>query len=53
MMAKLDFDDGRFSYQPTKVIYRGKEFPAPVDGVVLMAWDYIGELLEERQKERR
>jgi len=36
------------TYNPTSVIFLGKEFPAPVDIVILMAWQYIGNLLREK-----
>ncbi len=42
----LELHDGNLSCNYTKVIYRGKEFPAPVDIVVLLAWDHIICLLQ-------
>ena len=39
--------DGSLSYSGyMTVIYRGEEFPAPVDVTILMARDYIIHLLE-------
>lgn len=32
-----------------KVIYKGKEFSAPVNILVLMSWDYIIYLLKNKQ----
>ena len=36
------------TYNPTSVIFLGKEFPAPVDIIILLAWQYIGNLLREK-----
>ncbi len=46
----LELHDGSLSCGYTKVIYRGKEFPAPVDIVVLLAWDYVIHLLQTSNK---
>lgn len=46
-MNELELDNGKLSYQPTKVIYKDKEFPAPVDIITLLAWDYVVELLKK------
>jgi hypothetical protein len=43
----IEIHDGGLSYSGyTKVIYRGKEFTAPVDIVILCVWDYMIHLLE-------
>lgn len=49
-MTLIESDNGRLVYQPTKVVYRGKEFQAPVFLRTLLAWDYIYELLKEKKK---
>jgi len=46
----LELHDGSLSCSYTKVIYRGKEFPVPVDIVVLLAWDYVIHLLQTSNK---
>jgi hypothetical protein len=42
----LELDNGRLVWQPTKVIYKGKEFPAPVFLSTILGWDYIAHLLK-------
>lgn len=42
----LELDNGSLTYQPTCVIYNGKEFKAPIDMIVLMSYDYIYQLLK-------
>lgn len=42
----IESDTIGLSYQPKKVVHKGKEFPAPVDISVLLAWDYIIYLLK-------
>lgn len=42
----LELDNGSLTYQPTCVIYKGKEFKAPIDILILMSYDYIYELLK-------
>ena len=43
----IEIHDGSLGYiNYTTVIYRGKEFTAPVDISILYAWDYIIHLLE-------
>lgn len=46
----IEHHDGSLSIDGlwTKVIYRGKEYPAPVDITVLMAYDYILYLLKNK-----
>jgi hypothetical protein len=47
MIIELHY--GSLYYYPTKVIYKKKEFKAPIDIIVLMSWDYIcTELLNKR-----
>ena len=45
----MEMHNGSLSYEVTKVIYKGKEFDAPVDASVLMQWDYIYELLKNKK----
>jgi len=46
--------DGSLGYvNYTTVIYRGKEFTAPVDILILYAWDYIIHLLETEKYKLR
>jgi hypothetical protein len=44
-MQRLQNDTIGLTYRPTKVIYKGKEFTAPVFLTTLQSWDYIGNLL--------
>jgi hypothetical protein len=44
----MEIHNGNLSYEVKKVIYRGKEFDAPIDISVLMAWDYIYQLLKNK-----
>ena len=44
-MNKLELDNGSLVWHPTKVIYKGKEFPAPVYLTTLQSWDLIASLL--------
>jgi hypothetical protein len=44
----MEIHNGSLSYEVTKVIYKGKEFDAPVEISVLMSWDYIYELLKKK-----
>lgn len=38
----IEIHDGSLTYNGYKtVIYKGKEFKAPIDIVILQAWDYI------------
>jgi len=46
-MLIVEIDNNQLSYQVTKVIYKGKEFQAPINITTLMAWDYIIELLNK------
>tara|TARA_R110000868_G_scaffold44523_2_gene148550 strand:+ start:780 stop:938 length:159 start_codon:yes stop_codon:yes gene_type:complete len=51
-MAHIELHDGSLSYNGwTKVIYRGKEFNAPIDALILMAWDYMIHLIETKSYE--
>ena len=43
---KLELDNGNLVWQPTCVIYKGKEYPAPVYLKTLLAMDYIVDLLK-------
>ena len=43
---QLELDNGRLCYTPTCVIYKGKEYPAPVYLKTLQAMDYIVDLLK-------
>jgi hypothetical protein len=46
---QLDLHDGSLFFNKwTSVIYKGKEFNAPVDIHVLMTWDYIIHLLKNK-----
>ena len=52
VMAHIELHDGSLSYNGwTKVNYRGKEFNAPVDALILMAWDYMIHLIETKSYE--
>jgi hypothetical protein len=42
----LELDNGSLVWQPTKVIYKGKEYPAPVYLTTLQSMDYIVSLLK-------
>jgi len=44
-MNRLELDKGRLCYTPTKVIYKGKQFDAPVFLTTLQSWDYIRSIL--------
>ncbi len=44
-IQKLELDNGSLAWQPTKVIYKGKEYPAPVFLTTLLSMDYIANLL--------
>jgi hypothetical protein len=39
------------SYNPTSVVFLGKEFSAPIDIVILMAWQYIFNLLKKEKND--
>lgn len=43
---QLELDNGKLCYRPTCVIYKGKEYPAPVYLKTLLAMDYIVDLLK-------
>jgi hypothetical protein len=43
---QLELDNGNLVWQPKCVIYKGKEYPAPVYLKTLQAMDYIVELLK-------
>jgi len=45
-MNKLELDNGSLVWQPTKVIYKDKEYPAPVFLTTLLSMDYITNLLK-------
>lgn len=42
----IEIDNGSLCWQPTSVIYKGKEFKTPIDIIILMSYDYILELLK-------
>lgn len=42
----LELDKGNLVWQPTCVIYKGKEYPAPVYLTTLLSMDYIVDLLK-------
>ena len=42
---KLELDNGQLVWQPIKVIYKGKEYPAPVYLTTLQSMDLITKLL--------
>jgi len=44
-MQQLQLDNGQLVWQPTCVIYKGKQFDAPVFLTTLQSWDYIHYLL--------
>ncbi len=43
---QMELDNGQLVWQPTKVIYKGKEYPAPVFLTTLLSMDYITNLLK-------
>lgn len=45
MQNSLELDNGQLVWQPTKVIYKGKEFTAPVFLTTLQSWDLIANIL--------
>jgi hypothetical protein len=45
----IEIHNGSLSYEVTKVIYKDKEFDAPIDVSVLMQWDYIYQLLKNKE----
>jgi hypothetical protein len=45
MENKLELDNGRLVWQPTCVIYKGKQFEVPVFLTTLQSWDLIANLL--------
>ena len=45
-MQQLQSDTIGLTWQPTKVIYKGKEYPAPVYLTTLQSVDYIVSLLK-------
>jgi hypothetical protein len=45
-VSNLELDNGQLVWQPTKVIYKGKEYPAPVFLTTLQSMDYIVDLLK-------
>ena len=44
-MQQLQSDTIGLTYTPTKVIYKGKRFEAPVYLTTLQSWDYIVSIL--------
>jgi hypothetical protein len=44
-MQRLQNDTIGLTYRPTKVIYKGKEFTAPVFLTTLQSWDLIANIL--------
>ena len=46
MENKLELDNGNLVWQPKCVIYKGKEYPAPVYMSTLQSMDYIVSLLK-------
>ena len=46
MENKLELDNGNLVWQPACVIYKGKEYPAPVYLKTLQSMDYIVSLLK-------
>jgi hypothetical protein len=49
----IELHQGQYSYQVTKVIYNGKEYPAPLDLFPLLAREVLLEWLLERKKSRK
>ena len=45
----LELDNGKLGWQPTCVIYKGKQYPAPVYLTTLQAMDLIVDILKEKQ----
>ena len=44
--TSLDLDNGQLVWRPTKVIYKGKEYPATVYLTTLQSMDLIVKLLK-------
>lgn len=42
----MELHNGELSYNVTTVIYRGKEFKAPVSVYMIQAYEYMSELLK-------
>lgn len=42
----IELHNGELSYNVTTVIYRGKEFKAPVSVYIIQAYEYMSELLK-------
>jgi hypothetical protein len=49
----LELDNGQLVWQPTKVIYKGKGYPAPVFLTTLQSVDYIVNLLRTGEWKNR
>ena len=45
-MQQLQLDNGKLVWRPTKVIYKGKEYPAPCYLTTLQSMDLITNLLK-------
>jgi len=44
-MQQLELDNGNLVWQPTCVIYKGKQFDAPVFLTTLYSWDLMASVL--------
>ena len=44
-MQHLELDNGNLVWQPTCVIYKGKQFDAPVFLTTLYSWDLMASVL--------
>lgn len=49
----LELDNGQLVWQPTKVIYKGKQFDAPVFLTTLQSWDYIASILRSGEVKKQ
>ncbi len=52
MQNSLELDNGKLCYTPTKVIYKGKEFTAPVFLTTLQSWDLLVSVLKTNLKSK-
>jgi len=51
-MERLQNDTIGLTYRPTKVIYKGKEFTAPVFLTTLQSWDLLVIVLKTNLKSK-
>lgn len=52
MENSIELDNGQLTWIPKTVLYRGKEYLAPLNILPMLAQDVMLEFLLERKKER-